>query len=106
ESIGIPRGLITSSRVAHGNGSCAEIAFGGCTWLLIHGETLFFMMRPLAAASDASPAPLRLSVRLASGGINIGFVKRPGPQCDELLFLPMSLPNTRLQRQGSPERQA
>ena len=26
------------------------------------GETLFFMMRPLAAATDSSPAPLRLSL--------------------------------------------
>jgi protein ImuA len=29
------------------------------------GETLFFMMRPLAAAQDASPAPLRLALRPA-----------------------------------------
>lgn len=56
-----------------------------------HGETLFFMFRPLAAARDPSPAPLRLSVRPAPGGINLGFVKRQGPQRDEELYLPMSL---------------
>jgi protein ImuA len=56
-----------------------------------HGETLFFMMRPLAAAQDASPAPLRLSLQPAPGGLNIGFVKRHGPQRDEPLFLPMSV---------------
>jgi protein ImuA len=55
------------------------------------GETLFFNMRPLAAEVDASPAPLRLSVRPAPGGINIGFVKRQGPQRDEPLFLPLSV---------------
>jgi hypothetical protein len=31
------------------------------------GETLFFMMRPLASAQDASPAPLRLSLRPRRG---------------------------------------
>lgn len=55
------------------------------------GETLFFMMRPLAAATDSSPAPLRLSVEPAMGGINIGFVKRQGPVRDEPLFLPLQL---------------
>jgi protein ImuA len=39
------------------------------------GDTLFCMLRPLAAAQDASPAPLRLSLKPAAGGIDIGFVK-------------------------------
>lgn len=55
------------------------------------GETLFFNFRPLAAEQDASPAPLRLSVRPAPGGVNVGFVKRAGPQRDEPIFLPMSV---------------
>lgn len=55
------------------------------------GETLFFNFRPLIAETDASPAPLRLSVRPAPGGISVGFVKRQGPQRDEPLFLPMSV---------------
>lgn len=55
------------------------------------GETLFFIMRPLGSEVDASPAPLRLSVRPAPGGINIGFVKRQGPQRDEPLFLPLQI---------------
>jgi len=54
------------------------------------GNTLFFMIRPLAAAQDASPAPLRLSVMPAPGGIEIGFVKRKGPQRDAPLFLPLT----------------
>lgn len=54
------------------------------------GETLFFMMRPLASAQDASPAPLRLSLRPAPGGVEIGFVKRRGPQRDAPLFLPLA----------------
>lgn len=56
-----------------------------------HGETLFFVIRPLAAAQDASPAPLRLSLQPAPGGLDIGFVKRQGPRRDETLFIPMSV---------------
>jgi protein ImuA len=56
------------------------------------GETLFFMFRPLAAAQDASPAPLRLALRPAAGGVEITFVKRRGPQRDAPLVLP--LPST------------
>ena len=54
------------------------------------GETLFFMMRPLAAGQDASPAPLRLALRPQAGGIEIDFLKRRGPQRDAPLFLPLS----------------
>jgi protein ImuA len=54
------------------------------------GDTLFFMMRPLAASQDASPAPLRLALRPAQGGIDIDFVKRRGPQRDAPLFLPLT----------------
>jgi len=71
------------------------------------GETLFFMMRPLAAAQDASPAPLRLSLRPAPGGINVGFVKRQGPARDDALFLPMPFEHIRPaqpQRKTVPER--
>ena len=53
-------------------------------------ETVFFMLRPLAAAQDSSPAPLRLSLRPAAGGLNIDFVKRRGPQRDAPLFLPLT----------------
>lgn len=55
------------------------------------GETLCFMFRPLAAAQDASVAPLRLALRPAPGGLDIGFVKRRGPSTDQALFLPMSI---------------
>lgn len=53
------------------------------------GETLFFMMRPQYSVKDASPAPLRLGVNPAPGGVEIEFLKRRGPQTDETLFLPM-----------------
>ena len=53
------------------------------------GETLFFMMRPLAAAQNPSPAPLRLALRPQAGGLELEFVKRRGPQRDEPLFLPL-----------------
>ncbi len=66
------------------------------------GETLFCMLRPLATAQDASPAPLRLSLRPAPGGIDIGFVKRRGPQRDAPLFLPLT--SSGLQRHASLDR--
>ena len=53
-------------------------------------DTLFFMVRPLAVASDASPAPLRLAIRPARGGVNVEFVKRRGPRRDEPLFVPLT----------------
>lgn len=52
-------------------------------------QTLFWMVRPLAGAQDASPAPLRLGLRPAGGGIGIEIVKRRGPRRDELLFVPL-----------------
>jgi protein ImuA len=66
------------------------------------GETLFFLLRPLSGAQDASPAPLRLSLRPAAGGIEIGFVKRRGPQRDAPLFLPLT--PTLLQRHATLDR--
>jgi protein ImuA len=65
-------------------------------------ETLFFMLRPLAAAQDSSPAPLRLALRPAAGGLNIEFVKRRGPQRDAPLFLPLT--PSLLQRHASLDR--
>lgn len=56
------------------------------------GENLFWIIRPLAAAQDASPSPLRLTVRPAPEGVTVGFVKRKGPARDEPLFLPLATP--------------
>ncbi|MFZ4874060.1 translesion DNA synthesis-associated protein ImuA [Janthinobacterium sp. Mn2066] len=67
------------------------------------GNTLFCMLRPLHGAQDASPAPLRLSLRPAAGGIEIGFIKRRGPQRDAPLFLPLQPPSL-LQRHASLDR--
>jgi protein ImuA len=58
-------------------------------------DTVFWMFRPLAAAQDSSPAPLRLALRPAPAGVAIDIVKRRGPQCDEpiiLQFMPSTLP--------------
>ena len=68
------------------------------------GETLVFMLRPLAAAQEASPAPLRLALRPAAGGIEIGFLKRRGPQREAPLFLPLA--PSLLQRHASLDRPA
>lgn len=50
-------------------------------------ETLFWMMRPLNCAQDPSPAPLRLALRPAHGGIEVGILKRRGPHCAQALHL-------------------
>lgn len=94
------------------SGSCGALLFWqnharGETLRRLHlaaqaGETLFFMLRPLAAAQDASPAPLRLALRPAAGGIEIGFIKRRGPQRDAPLFLPLT--PTLLQRHATLDR--
>ncbi|NVD98398.1 translesion DNA synthesis-associated protein ImuA [Massilia sp. BJB1822] len=68
------------------------------------GDTLFYLMRPLSAEREASPAPLRLALRTAAGGIDIGFVKRRGPRRDAPLFLPL-LPSL-LQRHAPLDRPA
>jgi protein ImuA len=51
------------------------------------GTALFYMLRPQAYAPDASPASLRLRLAPVSGGLQIGFAKRRGPQRDEPLLL-------------------
>lgn len=54
------------------------------------GSSLFYLFRPLASAQDASPAPLRLALRSAHGGVMVEFVKRKGPLKEAGLFLPLS----------------
>ncbi|AXF18904.1 translesion DNA synthesis-associated protein ImuA [Paraburkholderia caledonica] len=48
-------------------------------------ETLFIMVRPLAAAQDASPALLRLALKPSADGLTVDIVKRRGPSCAEPL---------------------
>ncbi|WP_426110057.1 translesion DNA synthesis-associated protein ImuA [Massilia sp. PWRC2] len=94
------------------SGSCGAVLFWqsharGDTLRRLHlaaqsGETLFFMLRPLAAAQDSSPAPLRLALRPAAGGVNIEFVKRRGPLREAPLFLPLT--PSLLQRHATLDR--
>lgn len=42
-------------------------------------ETLLFVIRPLAAQQDSSPATLRLAVRPSAEGVSVDIVKRKGP---------------------------
>lgn len=53
-------------------------------------ECLCFLARPLAAAQDSSPAPLRLALRPAVGGLELSIIKRRGAQLDSTIFLPLS----------------
>jgi cell division inhibitor SulA/protein ImuA len=49
------------------------------------GETLFFLVRPIAAAADPSPAELRLTLRPAETGVRVEVIKRKGPSLTDPL---------------------
>ncbi len=44
-------------------------------------DMLCWLLRPLAAADAASPAPLRIALRPLAGGVRLDIRKRRGPQC-------------------------
>ncbi len=50
-------------------------------------DMLCWLLRPLAMADAASPAPLRLALRPHPEGLHIELLKRRGPQCTEPLLL-------------------
>ena len=54
------------------------------------GDTLLWLMRPLAARMDASPAQLRIALRPAAGGVALNIVKRRGPLSGQRLFIPLA----------------
>lgn len=53
-------------------------------------DTWFWLMRPLACSADASPAPLRLALHPAQGGVALDIIKRRGPLCERTLFIPLA----------------
>jgi protein ImuA len=67
-------------------------------------ETLFFMFRPLASASDTSPAPLRIAVRPHRDSVALDFVKRRGPNRDEPLIVSLSHSPILLNRHATLDR--
>jgi cell division inhibitor SulA len=78
-------------------GSCGALVFwtqyAQASWLRrLHlaaqsSETLFVMMRPLAAAQDSSPALLRLALRPTADGLTVDVLKRRGPSRAEPLSI-------------------
>ena len=80
-------------------GSCGALLFWGqyvqtSSLRRLHlaaqsSDTLFVMVRPLAAAKDASPALLRLALRPCGDGLSVDIVKRRGPLRTEPLSLPL-----------------
>lgn len=52
-------------------------------------DILLWVLRPLAAAQDASPAPLRIGLRPGAGALVLDLIKRQGPRCGDPLFLPL-----------------
>ncbi|WP_228124699.1 translesion DNA synthesis-associated protein ImuA [Glaciimonas soli] len=60
------------------------------------GDTVFWLIRPISARQDTSPAPLRLALRPAFGGVSVDIVKRRGPTSEETLYIPLpDMPTTR-----------
>ena len=53
-------------------------------------DTCFWFVRPLACASEASPAPLRLALRPALGGVTVEIIKRRGPALDAPFWIPLT----------------
>lgn len=52
-------------------------------------DTWLWLVRPLAAAADASVSPLRIALRPATGGVSADIIKRKGPTCDGPIFVPL-----------------
>lgn len=50
-------------------------------------DTMLWMIRPLSAAHESSPAPLRLLMRPANNGVEVQLLKRRGPQHAQPLYL-------------------
>src|SRR5471030_2310202 len=53
-------------------------------------DTWLWLVRPLSAASDASPSPLRIALRPALGGVSVDIIKRRGPHCESPIFVPLA----------------
>ncbi|MBX9794146.1 MAG: translesion DNA synthesis-associated protein ImuA [Burkholderiaceae bacterium] len=53
-------------------------------------DTWLWLIRPLAAAVDASPSPLRIALRPALGGVSVDIIKRRGPHCESPIFVPLA----------------
>lgn len=83
-------GLWSAEQVLR-NGSCGALLFWQDT--LRHeslrrlqlaaqaSDTLCWLLRPLAAGAEASPAPLRIALRPLAGGVQLELLKRRGPHC-------------------------
>lgn len=52
-------------------------------------DTWLWLVRPMAAATDASPSPLRIALRPQAGGISANIIKRKGPHCESPIFIPL-----------------
>ncbi len=69
---------------------------------------LFFGLKPAQQQQRASPAPLRLKLQGAPGGLHISIIKRQGPTHAKPLFLPLTptngTPSTSKEKTTHPTR--
>ncbi len=59
-------------------------------------DMLCWLLRPLASAAEASPAPLRIALRPLAGGVQLELLKRRGPPCNGPISLFWSGPDERV----------
>ena len=64
-------------------------------------DTLFIVLRPLAAAADPSPAELRVALRPVEDGVQVDILKRKGPA----MAAPLSITLSQSPVLWSPHRQ-
>jgi protein ImuA len=67
-------------------------------------EALFFMLRPIASAVDASPAELRLAIRPSDTGVSIDVVKRKGPALGNTIAIELRYPPSLLSKHPRARR--
>jgi protein ImuA len=67
-------------------------------------ESLFFVIRPLSAAQDPSPAELRMTVLPAAEGVAVDIIKRKGPSIAGKLLIELKPSPVLLSRHGRSSR--
>lgn len=70
-------------------------------------EALFVLFRPMPAAQDFSPAPLRLTLTARPGGARVSILKRQGGVCERPIDVELDPPRVRARRPAAspaPER--
>ncbi|ABO55012.1 translesion DNA synthesis-associated protein ImuA [Burkholderia vietnamiensis] len=63
-------------------------------------DALFVLFRPMPAAQDFSPAPLRLALAARPGGAQVSILKRPGGLCEKPIDIELDPPRSHARRKA------